>query len=83
MLQALYLDVSKVDQMLHMGCAWEEGGAQAVPTRATYGRREPRVGTGYAGVVERHPGSVGPRVQAQNGDGNQLQPRASVRTSGR
>jgi hypothetical protein len=27
MLQALYLDVSKIDRMLHMGYAWKAGGA--------------------------------------------------------
>jgi hypothetical protein len=26
MLQLLYLDISKVDQVLHIGCAWEEAG---------------------------------------------------------
>jgi hypothetical protein len=29
MLQVLYVDVSKVDHVLHMGCAWEaEGGRE-------------------------------------------------------
>jgi hypothetical protein len=32
MLQALYLDISKVDRVLQMGCAWETGGG----TRGTY-----------------------------------------------
>jgi hypothetical protein len=28
MLQLLYLDISKVDRMLHMECAWEVAGIQ-------------------------------------------------------
>jgi hypothetical protein len=31
MLQVLYLDVSKVDRMLHMGCAWEAKGGASSP----------------------------------------------------
>jgi hypothetical protein len=31
MSQVLYLDVSKVDQVLHIGCAWEAGGGVSDP----------------------------------------------------
>jgi hypothetical protein len=31
MLQVLHLDVLKVDQILHMECAWEAGGGASGP----------------------------------------------------
>jgi hypothetical protein len=31
MLQVLHRDVSKVDRVLHMGCAWEAGGGASGP----------------------------------------------------
>jgi hypothetical protein len=34
MSQVLYLDVSKVDQVLHIGCAWEAGGVRAIRARS-------------------------------------------------
>ena len=34
MLQVLYLNVLKVDRVLHMGCTWEARGARACPARA-------------------------------------------------
>jgi hypothetical protein len=35
MLQLLHLDVSKIDWVLHMGCAWEAAGGAAM--RAMFG----------------------------------------------
>jgi hypothetical protein len=48
------LDVSKVDRVLHMGCAWEAGGLRAVPMRTCSMR--PRVGVRDAGTGKQHPG---------------------------
>jgi hypothetical protein len=31
MLQVLYVDISKVDQVLHMGCTWEAGVGASSP----------------------------------------------------
>jgi hypothetical protein len=31
MLQVLYLDVLKIDRVLHMGCAWEAGRGTSGP----------------------------------------------------
>ena len=54
MLQVLYLDVLKVDWVLHTGCAWEAGG----------GVSSPRVGARKAGVGVWH----GREVQARTGE---------------
>jgi hypothetical protein len=43
MLQVLHLDISKVDQVLHMGCVWEMGGRERLP-RAVRRRGRRRLG---------------------------------------
>ena len=64
MLQLLHLDVSKVDQLLHMGCVWEAaGGASGVrggagdirgDTSDFWGRYGPTAGT-----LTRKPNTLG------------------------
>jgi len=65
MLQVLYLDVSKVDPVLHIRYAWEAGGG-ASAVRGTFGRRGPCVGAGDAGAVEQRLGDMGPCVDTRN-----------------
>jgi hypothetical protein len=55
MLQVLHPNVSKVDRVLHMGCAWEAGG----------GMSGPHVGTRNADVGWQCLGSMGSRVDAR------------------
>jgi hypothetical protein len=51
MLHVLYLDVSKVDRLLHIGCTWEVGGARAVPAPGPVcGHAKRRRGQGHSGT---------------------------------
>jgi hypothetical protein len=67
-LQVLYLDVLKINRVLHIGCAWEVGGG-ASGTRA--GARNTDTGG-------QCPGNVGPDMDVRKQvRGNRLQSRAS------
>jgi len=61
MLQVSHLDVSKIDGVLHIGCAREAGESVSGPC---VGNVRPRVGTG---VVEWRLGGADPRMDARNG----------------
>jgi hypothetical protein len=74
MLQVLHLDVSKVDRVLHMRCAWKAGGGTSGPRAGdVWAARAPR-DAGDAGAVKRRPDGMGPRVDARNEGENRLQP---------
>jgi hypothetical protein len=67
-LQVLHLDVSKVDQVLHMGCMWEAGGGTQHGSPAW--ARETQACAGDVRVVWDPCGCV------KRGCGNKLRPRA-------
>jgi hypothetical protein len=82
MLQVLHWDVSKVDRVLHMDARGKREGAQAVPARATFRRRGASHGLGWCRrgrVTSRRHGPTRGRAKRRE---NQLQPWASVWTSG-
>jgi hypothetical protein len=51
-LQMLHMDISKVNQVLYMGCMWEAREGTSSPCADDIGWRSPRMGMDDAGVAE-------------------------------
>ena len=84
MLQVLYLDVSKVDQVLHMGFMWEVGGGASGPPRATRAPVWAWVMQAWSSDV-RAARAASPRVGARNEgetDCSRGRPNGRLRASG-